>query len=114
DRRRTQSYVSNTIRYSLMVMALTATLFSASASGLIRIIYRDTYQAGSPALKIVAFGMLFFGLLYVVTTIISAGGQPRMSLFFASATLVLSAALNAILIPSRGLIGAATATTISM
>lgn len=114
DRHRTQGYISNTIRYTLMVMALTATLFSASASGIIRVIYRDTYQAGSPALKIVAFGMLFFGLLYVVTTIISAGGQPRMSLLFAVITLLLSATLNALLIPSRGLIGAATATTISM
>jgi stage V sporulation protein B len=114
DRQRTQSYVSNTLRYTLMVMALSATLFSSSASGVLRVIYPDSYQAASQALSIVAFGMLFFGLLYVVTTIISASGQPRVSLLIAAITLVLSAALNALLIPSRGLAGAATATTISM
>jgi O-antigen/teichoic acid export membrane protein len=114
DRVRTQSYISSTLRYTLMIMALTATLFSACASGVLRVIYRETYQAGSPALRIVAFGMLFFGLLYVVTTIISASGQPKVSLLFAVITLVLSTTLNALLIPSRGLAGAATATTASM
>ncbi|HLF83180.1 MAG TPA: oligosaccharide flippase family protein [Blastocatellia bacterium] len=114
DRRRTQGYISNTLRYTLMVMALTATLFSSCASGVLRVIYRETYQAGSPALRIVAFGMLFFGLLYVITTIISASGQPKISLLLGVITLVLSTALNALLIPSHGLAGAATATTVSM
>ncbi|HXI93417.1 MAG TPA: oligosaccharide flippase family protein [Blastocatellia bacterium] len=114
DRARTQSYISKTLRYTLMVMALTATLFSSSAGGVLRVIYRETYQAGSPALRIVAFGMLFFGLLYIVTTIISASGQPGVSLLLGVITLVTSTALNALLIPSLGLVGAATATTISM
>ena len=114
DRARTQSYISKTLRYTLMVMALTATLFSSSASGVLRVIYRETYQAGSPALRIVAFGMLFFGLLYIVTTIISASGQPGVSLLLGVITLVTSTALNALLIPSQGLVGAAAATTISM
>jgi stage V sporulation protein B len=114
DRTRTQGYISKTLRYTLMVMALTATLFSSSASGVLRVIYREPYQAGGPALRIVAFGMLFFGLLYIVTTIISASGQPGVSLLLGVITLVTSTALNALLIPSEGLVGAATATTVSM
>ena len=114
DRRRTQSYISNTLRYALMVMALSATLFSSAAGGVLRLIYRENYQAGTSALRILAFGMLFFGLLYVITTIISASGQPRVSLLLGLATLALSAALNAVLIPLHGLAGAATATTVSM
>jgi stage V sporulation protein B len=110
DRARTQSYISNTLRYTLMIMALTATLFSSCASGVLRVIYREAYQAGSSALRIVAFGMLFFGMLYVVTTIISASGQPRTSLLLGVITLVLSAGLNALLIPTLGLAGAAAAT----
>lgn len=114
DRARTQGYISKTLRYTLMIMALTATLFSCCASGVLRVIYRETFQAGSPALRIIAFGMLFFGLLYVVTTIISASGQPKVSLLIGVITLVLTTALNALLIPTNGLAGAATATTISM
>jgi stage V sporulation protein B len=114
DRARTQSYISNTLRYTLMVMALTATLFSSCAGGVLRVIYREAYQAGTPALRIVAFGMLFFGLLYVITTMISASGQPRVSLLLGVITLVLSTAFNALLIPIHGLAGAATATTVAM
>lgn len=114
DRPRTQSYISNTLRYTLMVMVLTATLFSACAGGVLRVLYREAYQAGGPALRTLAFGMLFFGLLFVVTTIISASGQPRISLFIGVITLVLSTAFNAVLIPFHGLTGAATATTMAM
>ena len=114
DPARTRTYISNTFRYTLMVMALTATLFSSCAGGILRVIYREAYQAGRPALRIVAFGMLLFGLLYVATTIISASGHPKASLRFGIITLVLSTAFNAILIPLHGLSGAATATTLSM
>ena len=114
DRRRTQSYISNTLRYTMIIMALTATLFSANASEVLRVIYRDEYQAGSSALSVVAFGMLFFGLLYVITTIISASGRPTVSLIIGTVTLCTSASLNAALIPTHGLVGAATATTVAM
>lgn len=114
DRARTRSYISTTLRYSLMIMALSATLFSANAGEVLRVVYPPAYQAGSRALAIVSFGMLFFGFLYVLTTIISAGGRPIVSVSIAAATLALSAALNALLIPNYGLVGAAIATTAAM
>jgi O-antigen/teichoic acid export membrane protein len=114
DRNRTRTYISNTLRYSIMIMALTATLFSANAKEVLGVIYRDVYQTGSGALSIVAFGMLFFGLLYVLTTIISASGRPAVSLLVGVTTLGASIALNAVLIPRFGLVGAASATTAAM
>jgi stage V sporulation protein B len=95
-------------------MALTSTLFSANASEALRVVYKPVYQAGSHALAIVAFGMLFFGFLYVLTTIISASGRPVVSLALAAVTLVVNAALNALLILKYGLVGAAIGTTVSM
>ena len=114
DSRRTNVYISTTVRYALMVMALLATLFSANAPEVLRLIYRPDYQAGASALAIVGYGMLLFGFLQVATTIISASGRPRVSLMIAGVTLAISAGLNAWLIPSRGLAGAATATTAAM
>src|ERR1700687_5548530 len=58
--------------------------------------------------------MLLFGLLYVVTTMISASGHPGISLVVGAITLGASAALNALLIPAFGLVGAAGATTLAM
>jgi stage V sporulation protein B len=114
DSRRTKVYISTTVRYALIVMALLATLFSANAPEVLRLIYRVDYQAGASALAIVAYGMLLFGFLQVATTIISASGRPRVSLIIAGVTMTISAGLNAALIPSRGLVGAATATTAAM
>ncbi|MFY9558285.1 MAG: oligosaccharide flippase family protein [Blastocatellia bacterium] len=114
DRPRTRDYISNTLRYTLMVMALVATLFSANARGVLSLVYPQDYQAGSAALGVVAYGMLLFGLLYVVTTIISAGGRPAVSLLVGLLTLAASAVLNGLLIPAHGLVGAAIGTTIAM
>jgi stage V sporulation protein B len=114
DRERTRVYIVNTMRYTLMIMALLATLFSANASSVLRVIYPDEYQAGSHALAVVAFGMLFFGLIYVMTTIISASGHPTISLALGLVTLTASAALNALLIPKYGLTGGAIGTTAAM
>ncbi|HXG66156.1 MAG TPA: oligosaccharide flippase family protein, partial [Blastocatellia bacterium] len=110
DRRSTQVYISNTMRYTLMIMALVATLFSANAGEVMHVIYPQAYQTGSGALAVVAYGMLLFGMLHVATTIISASGRPVASLIVGALTLAASAALNAMLIPRYGLVGAAIGT----
>ncbi|HJQ68010.1 MAG TPA: oligosaccharide flippase family protein [Blastocatellia bacterium] len=114
DRERTRSYIANTVRYTLMIMALVATLFSANSAEVLSLIYPKEYAGGAPPLRVLAFGMLLFGLLYVLTTIISASGQPKVSLFTGLSALVASAMLNYLLIPPYGLKGAATATTAAM
>ena len=114
DRETTRSYISNTFRYTIIVMALTATLFSANSSGLLSLVYPENYQDGSAALGVVAYGMLLFGLLFVATTMISASGHPGVSLFIGLGALAVSAALNWLLIPVYGLVGAAIATTAAM
>ncbi|HEX5733895.1 MAG TPA: oligosaccharide flippase family protein [Blastocatellia bacterium] len=114
DRKRTQGYISGTVRYSLMIMALVATLFSANSTEIIRVFYPEKYLPGAAPLSVLAFGMLLFGLLYVLTTIISASGNPKVSLMIGVLTLGASASLNYILIPPYGLRGAATATTAAM
>lgn len=114
DRERTKTYVSNTLRYTLMIMALLATVFSANAGSVMHVIFPKDYQAGAPVLAVAAFGMLFFGLIYVMTTIITASGRPTVSLIVGFVTLAANAGLNALLIPRYGIRGAAIGTTASM
>jgi polysaccharide transporter, PST family len=114
DTEKTRSYISNTLRYSLMIMALPAALFSANSEEVLSLIYPDNYRAGGGALAIVAFGMLLFGVLYILTTVISASGRPSVSLAIGFVTLAANAALNWALIPRLGIRGAAMATTVSM
>lgn len=114
DRDEARTYIANAVRYTLMVMAAVATIFSANSSQAISFIYPQSYQAGRIALAIAAYGMLLFGLLQVFTTIISASGRPLVSLMVGLMTLALSAALNSALIPRYGIAGASAATAASM
>src|SRR5262249_6032741 len=72
------------------------------------------YKGAGPALRILAFGALLFGLLYVTTTVITAGGRPLVTLALAGLSLVANAAFGFAWIPKHGLPGAATAVVISM
>jgi stage V sporulation protein B len=113
DGQAARSSISKAFRYGLMIMALVATLFSANSNEVLGLVYPPDYQASSSALRVVAYGMLFFGLLHILTTIISASGRPTISLMIALVALMMSVALNALLIPRYGLMGAAIATTAS-
>jgi O-antigen/teichoic acid export membrane protein len=114
DGDRTRVYIATTVKYTLIVMAVVATLFSANASEVLHVVYRQAYQAGGPALQVVSYGMLLYGLLIICTTIITASGRPRVSIIIGVAALAASAVLNWALIPRYGIAGAAMGTTAAM
>lgn len=114
ERETTRTYISHTVRFSLMIMALLSVLFSSHAEGLLELIYTREYLAGASALRIVPFGMLLFGLLYVLTTIITSSGRPHVSVMIGVWTLVLDAVGNGWFIPRYGLVGAALAVSMAM
>lgn len=114
ERERTAVYISNTVRYTLMIMAGVATIFSANAIRILRIIYPSDYQAGAAALVFLAYAAMFYGLLYVMTTIISASGRPLLTLSIAAIALAADVAMDYALIPARGIQGAAIGATIAM
>ncbi|HNC43513.1 MAG TPA: oligosaccharide flippase family protein, partial [Acidobacteriota bacterium] len=65
-----KTYIRQTMRVALLVMALLATIFSSNAADTLGLLYPKIYLSGAGALQIVAFGMLSFGLISVLTTII--------------------------------------------
>jgi stage V sporulation protein B len=109
-----RGYVRQTMRATLAIAALPAALFSANAAEVLRLVYPPAYATGAPALRIVAIGMLSFALITVLTSVISSGGRPWMSVAIVATTLALDAGLNVVLIPRLGLPGAAFATSIAM
>jgi len=80
----------------------------------LHVVYTDDYQVGAKALSVLAYGMVLFGLFYVLTTIISASGRPVISLLIGAFALVASGVFNFVLIPRYGLMGAAVGTTAAM
>jgi stage V sporulation protein B len=109
-----RGYVRQTLRATLVVSALPAALFSANASEVLRLVYPAEYASGAPALRIVAIGMLSFAVITVLTSVISSGGRPWISVAIVGGTLAADAGLNLALIPVFGLRGAAIATSAAM
>jgi O-antigen/teichoic acid export membrane protein len=109
-----KSYIRQTTKYTFILMALSATIFSSNAKIVLEVLYNQEYTIGADALIIAAYGLMFFGLIYILTTIISSSGKPRVSLLVGIITLICSVVLNILLIPTHQIIGAALATTIAM
>jgi O-antigen/teichoic acid export membrane protein len=114
DHARTRAYISNTMRYSLLIMAVVSSLFSANAAQVLGVVYPANYQVGTSALSILAYSMFFFGSIYILTTIITASGRPKISLMVGAVTLAVTVGLNFVLIPRYGLTGAAVSTATAM
>ncbi|KAF0244865.1 MAG: membrane protein involved in the export of O-antigen and teichoic acid [bacterium] len=100
-----KSYIRQITKYTFMLMALSATVFSSNARVVLEVLYNKEYTIGAEALTIAAYGLMFFGLIYILTTIISSSGKPRISLIVAVITLAFSISINILLI---------SATTIAM
>jgi len=109
-----RGYIRQALRATIAISALPAVLFSANAAEVLGIIYPAEYVVGAPVLRIVAFGMLAFAVMTILTTVISSSGRPIVSVYTVAGTLALDAALNAAFIPRWGMTGAAFATTSAM
>ena len=88
-------------------------LVSATSESLVSLFYSSTYLPASPPLSILVFGVGFFTILSIMTTIITASGRPRVSMLIVLILVSLSLLLNVILILLYQLDEAALATTIT-
>lgn len=114
DAARARAYIREALRYSMILTALIAVLFSSSAGPAIRLLFPAGYEAGGGALSVLVFGIVFFSLFLVAATALSGSGRVAHSVLIGLCTLLLDCLLNACLIPPFGMAGAACATAVSM
>jgi O-antigen/teichoic acid export membrane protein len=94
DREQTRSYINDTFRYCLLLIAGVGMLLALNADSIIAGLYSSEYQAASTALGILSISIIFFALYYVATTIIIGAGRPSVAVVIMAVSLVLSAGLN--------------------
>lgn len=109
----TQEYISKSLRYLLMLILPLAFFVSGSAGEVIKLTYSSVYISAASPLSILIFGITFITIFYILATIITGSGNPRVSMAMALSLVPIDIALNLLLIPEYGLEGAATATTIT-
>ena len=110
DPERTRRYVSQALRFTLIIAGFLAVAFSANAPEILPILFPKGFGADASPLRVMSFGKLAFALFMICTTVISGSGRPWISVILVLVTLVLSGTFNLLAIPSAGLLGAATAT----
>ena len=110
DPDRTRRYVSQALRFTLIIAGFLAVAFSANAPEILPILFPKGFGTDASPLRFMAFGKLAFALFMICTTVISGSGRPWISVVLVLVTLVLSGVFNMLAIPSAGLLGAAVAT----
>lgn len=110
DPERTRHYVSQALRFTLLIAGFLAMCFSANGHTVLPLLFPKGFGLDPTPLRIMAFANLALALFMVCTTAISGSGRPWTSVALVAATLGASALLNALAIPVWGLVGAATAT----
>lgn len=110
---RTRTYAYESFRYSLMFLLPMALIISATSDGLVELLYSKTYLPAGEPLSMLVIGILFFALFSLFTTIMIGCGHPGAAMVISLITLTLDFIINSKLVPLYGMLGAATATTIS-
>ncbi len=83
------------------------------SSYIIVFLYSNMYAESILPFKILLIGIISLGVSRILSTDISARGFPEYTLYTKIFSLILNIVLNIIFIPKYGIIGAATATSIS-
>ena len=117
DREATRAYVSQTMRYALILAGLMGIVLAARPSALFGTIYKPEYRAGADALPILAAGQCCLALLSVACSILNAAGRAGTSLGLMGLTLAIGSTGIAIFVPRAApgapmLVTAATATAV--
>jgi O-antigen/teichoic acid export membrane protein len=118
DREATRAYVSQTMRYALILAGLLGIVLAARPSALFGTIYKPELRAGAVALPILVTGQCCLALLSVACSILNAAGRTRTPLLLMTVTLAIGAAGIATFVPRSApgtpmLITAATATAVA-
>ena len=108
---KTRRYISNTLRYLLILLLPMAVIVGLTADDFTSLIYSAKYQNAGAPLSILFFGFVGIVLVQLFGTIINAEGKPMIIVAILLVSVLLSGILNFILDPVLGIKGAAIATT---
>lgn len=111
DKKKISEYITNAMRYGLMITLFFGVAISSNAGAIIGFMYPDEYVIhASLPLSIVVFGMAGYGLFMIMTTILAGAGQPKTALYFGLLTIGMHIGFNFFTIPEFKMIGAAAGT----
>jgi O-antigen/teichoic acid export membrane protein len=119
DRGATRAYVTQTLRYALLLAGAMGLVLGARPGALLAILYKPEYGMGAHALPVLVAGECCLALLGVACAILNAAGRTAAPLALMAVTVVVGSGAAAILVPRATpgapmLLAAAAATSLGM
>jgi O-antigen/teichoic acid export membrane protein len=102
-----------TLRISLVIVLLAGIILYLIAPWLVTFIFGTKFMPSVPVIRTILPGILFFTVLKIMNSQFVGMGKPQLTMYALLPALLINVAVNLLLIPSYGGVGAAIATNIS-
>lgn len=109
----TAPHTARVTRLTLSASIVSGLLLAAFASYALPLLYGERFRPSVAALLCLLPGVVAFSTVNVLAAYIGGSGKPRLNLYVALASLVVTITLDLLLIPRLGIVGAALASTAS-
>jgi stage V sporulation protein B len=109
----TKNLIRKSLRFSLMIIAPSVLIISATSHQILSFIYSSAYSEGTESLSILVIANGFFTFYIVLSSILSSSGSPTIPAIISIVGLLINTLLCYLLIPIAGITGAAISTAIA-
>lgn len=119
DHEAARAAIRGAARFSWLSLLAMAAPMAGAASGVLSLVYKPDFVAGTPALAILAWALVAFALFVLAATILAGAGRPAVSAVVAAIALVSMLIFDRIAIDASGanmgaLVAVATGTSAAM
>lgn len=100
-------------RHTLLVTIVAAVVYAGIGSQVLTLFYGDRYAPAIPPMLMMLPGIIMISLYQILTRNFTSRGKQQVNIVASAGALVTNTALNLVLIPRFGIIGAAMSTAVS-
>jgi stage V sporulation protein B len=101
NREATRAYVTQTLRYAVILSGFLAAVLVARPAGLLTLVYPAAIRDAAPALPVLVAGIVCLSITGVAGSIINASGRLRATILLTALTVVSGTAAAFVVVPGQ-------------
>jgi O-antigen/teichoic acid export membrane protein len=113
DSKLIKKYLTQSMRYAILVIFPVTVLISTNSRELILLLYSESFSAAAPVLRILAFGFAFLALFLSQGSFLLGLKKLKVAVGLVFINVIVMVTFIYILVPKQGILGVAVATTIT-
>lgn len=109
-----QTMIDKSMKYTTLILLPIGLAVGFFGEEIITTIYKEDFKYSVLPLSILVLGTVIFGIIKSIGGSVTAAGRPDLGMKVVGISAFINIVLNALLIPSFGIVGAAIATMVSL